>query len=62
MFRFELRPFQLPKFVIFHILRYRQKHFRNVKIGKKLKIDILFENGCAFMKVYEFRHILRPFW
>ena len=59
---YELRLFPYPKFEIFHILRYQQKHFRNIKIGKKFKIDIEFENGCSFMKEYEFRHILRPFW
>ena len=32
------------------------------KIGKKLKIYISFENGYSFMKEYEFRHILSPFW
>ena len=29
-----------------------------MKIGKKFKIDNQFENGCSFMKKYEFRHIL----
>ena len=59
-FVFELRLLQFCMFAHFPLLRYRQKHFRNIKIGKKLKIDILFENDCPFMKEYEFRHILSP--
>ena len=38
-FILELRSFPQRKFAIFTILRYRQKRFRNTKIGKKIKID-----------------------
>ena len=33
-FVFELRLFQYRRFTCFIVLRYRQKHFKNIKIGK----------------------------
>ena len=63
MFRFWVTSIPETKFAIFRILRYRQKIFQKYKqLVKKMKIDILFENGCSFMKEYELRHILSPFW
>jgi len=59
-FIFELRLLPFCKFAHFAILRYRQKHFKNIKFGKNLKIDIKVENGGSFMKEYELRHIFEP--
>ena len=59
---FELRLLPFCMLPHFPVLRYQQKHFRNIKIGKKLKIDIQVENGCSFLKEYEFRYIFRSLW
>ena len=61
-FGFELRLLPFCMFAHFAVLRYRQKIFQKYKIGENFKIDISYENSCSFMKEYEFRHILSPFW
>ena len=52
--------FQGHTFFVLHfaVLRYRQKHFRNIKIGKKItNWYSIWKIAFSFIKEYEFRHI-----